>query len=462
HTVDGASNAGASVDCLEWLTKENRSQKIVAVACDAHKVNTSAGQASGTSKHKVNLNPELGASLTKLHNSITKIHNYKACKDVFHHVKQENGREKTPAIQPSVVTRWMSYWKEVNSANANQHDLDTALKRIKAPGGVDEKLRKEDADSEATDIPNAADWRIYQQYEGALMPLFKYSQASQSTKVVAHEELFWGRSTLQALAIPFFLMYENLSEGDAKDLTKRELNQVVTQGSYFFPNNKWSAKYREMDEHTVEDEVQVCRRIASRVLGVRLGFFRRITPIHNRSSHDLDSDLTASSMAGLDDCHRLNDMKIMGAILNPLYQSDLRMVAAGMCTQEQYDAGKEELLDRMSRCYEESSQHITSDHQEANEWDKPKFLDRKATPLKKAELEFELYCKNMTGQYLPKMKPNWTLGTVTEEGDPKDPIYSIGAVIKKGNNLPSGHNHAEYIDKSGHYDLVKYIEDHEL
>ena len=53
-------------------------------------------------------------------------------------------------------------------------------------------------------------------------------------------------------------------------------------------------------------------------------------------------------MAGLKDCTELPDMKVMGAFLNPLYQSDYQMIEAGLLTEKQYRAGKEELLDRMT------------------------------------------------------------------------------------------------------------------
>lgn len=54
-----------------------------------------------------------------------------------------------------------------------------------------------------------------------------------------------------------------------------------------------------------------------------------------------------------------------------------------------------------------------------------------------------------------------SLGSVAANGDPRDhAVYSIGPVIKGGANLLSVHNHAKYIIKSGHYNLVKYLEEH--
>ncbi len=58
HVIDGALNAGASVEVLEWQTNGDRSQKIIAGKFITHKGSTTANQASGTSSHDINLNPE--------------------------------------------------------------------------------------------------------------------------------------------------------------------------------------------------------------------------------------------------------------------------------------------------------------------------------------------------------------------------------------------------------------------
>ena len=73
HNVDRALNDGASVENLEWETSDGLSQKIVDHACDSHKCNISAGQASGTISHKRNLNPELGTTLNKIYDWLANI-----------------------------------------------------------------------------------------------------------------------------------------------------------------------------------------------------------------------------------------------------------------------------------------------------------------------------------------------------------------------------------------------------
>ena len=67
----------------------------------------------------------------------------------------------------------------------------------------------------------------------------------------------------------------------------------------------------------------------------------------------------------------------------------------------------------------------------------------------------------MSPSYLPKeIKPFLILGSIDANSDPRDhPVYSIGPEVEEGKNLPSRHNHAKNIDKSRHYDLVKYLQD---
>ena len=95
HTVDGAGNARASVTFLELNTRDERSQKIIADRCDAHKCNTTANLWSGTGDHVVNLNPNLGSDLSYLHSWLSKIENSGERKKVLTMVQTEHGCKKT-------------------------------------------------------------------------------------------------------------------------------------------------------------------------------------------------------------------------------------------------------------------------------------------------------------------------------------------------------------------------------
>ena len=70
HVVDGAGNAGKSVEVLKWQTSDSRKAQIVTHKCDAHQTNMAGKRASGTSSHAVNLNPDCGTALTLLHTSL--------------------------------------------------------------------------------------------------------------------------------------------------------------------------------------------------------------------------------------------------------------------------------------------------------------------------------------------------------------------------------------------------------
>jgi hypothetical protein len=141
-------------------------------------------------------------------------------------------------------------------------------------------------------------------------------------------------------------MFENLSavEGQrSHDLNKRLLNQLVTENEYF-PTPQLSSGF--IDSHLMMEEIQILRRVAFRELIVRLEIMEKdpdYDGYYDEVSHDISLPLTI----GLRDVAELNAMKMMGALCNPLFQNKKRMVASGLCTEEQYELGKSELLKRM-------------------------------------------------------------------------------------------------------------------
>ncbi len=138
-------------------------------------------------------------------------------------------------------THWNSTHREVFAANANQHNLTIAMRRILSPGGVDETLRDCEEDKGTYSIPSNEDWEILSQYQGGLEPFTQLSHFTQNSKAIVHEELFMAKVTLQSLAAPFFVMNDKLSamtgSGHVKDLTVRLLARInVTQrGLVKFP-----------------------------------------------------------------------------------------------------------------------------------------------------------------------------------------------------------------------------------
>lgn len=86
-------------------------------------------------------------------------------------------------------------------------------------------------------------------------------------------------------------------------------------------------KYRDMDEHEmVEDDL--CRCIAGCHLGLLMKLYKRVTTLHaTEPNHACDDNITASFLARIENHSHLPDMKVMGALLHPLYQNSLQLIA---------------------------------------------------------------------------------------------------------------------------------------
>ena len=233
-----------------------------------------------------------------------------------------------------------------------------------------------------------------------------YTTFYQHVQVIVHEELFESQRAMERLRAPFFEMRENVSSvttdvPPAKDLTKRPLNQIVTDTS-FFEDNEFTNVYDNHESHDMLDPIVLGRRLAWRMLCLRLGYVKRVTTITGRTDNENDTDTSLTLDAGLEDSFAINEMKIGGAILNPLFQNDIRMIDAGMCTEDQYQSGREELVNRLTRCYkgqqEESSEVDGNEDDNAgeettNEWTKLKDSGSASadSPAVLAMAELDLY-----------------------------------------------------------------------
>ena len=67
-----------------------------------------------------------------------------------------------------------------------------------------------------------------------------------------------------------------------------------------------------------------------------MGYVKRHIDIMKTANHELDKDVDSGIMSGLTGDDKLQDVKIIGAIVHPLFQRNLRMVATGLCTETQY------------------------------------------------------------------------------------------------------------------------------
>ena len=234
----------------------------------------------------------------------------------------------------------------------------------------------------------------------------------------------------------------------------------------FDADNKLAEPFEAYVEHAMLDQIKLARRLAYRLLRKRLKIARHTNnTISRRNEHDSDINMSISLQAGLEDSPNLNEMKMMGAIVNPLMQCDEHMISAGLCTRSEFDHGKEELVSRMTQFYERSvSGENEGDDEEAgesNQWSK--FLQKKSgqSPRQMAVAEFNAFEEMCDAKFLPKMEPFRVLGAIDEEGQPKKPVYAFGKVKKRGSKIENsgGRNHADYVDETGMYDIVRFFDD---
>ena len=324
HNVDGASNAEKSVECFILQTSERHSQPIVAESCNSHKVNTNtAREASGTSDHVVNMNPGLSDALSLHHSWLVKICGSGDRRTIVDNVEKEHGREVSPAMDFALATRWNSDYDESKTVNIYQYDLETAIARMVCSTGIVKDLYEKHSYDLSQVVPQTNHYELTWQYEGAMSPLRELIVFYENSKSIAHMEFFEARRAIELLSAPFFVCRENVSRktGSAgKDLTARELNQVVMKDKFVFNNNEFTEELSLMSRLTQQDEIALCRRLAARYLQLRMNLARRCGTV-NAPSVALDNKIKSKVMADLEHCEELMPIKIMAAIIQPLFQN---------------------------------------------------------------------------------------------------------------------------------------------
>ena len=117
--------------------------------------------------------------------------------------------------------------------------------------------------------------------------------------------------------------------------------------------------------------------------------------ISGRSNNKYDTNILQSLSAGIQNFQSINDMKIVDTILNPLFQCDKSMIKVGLCTNEQFQAGKVELLERMARFFERKSEAaVVEDYgatQISNKWRNINYTRDKGSQTEMSCKEFDRF-----------------------------------------------------------------------
>ena len=271
---------------------------------------------------------------------------------MFNNIAKENNRIKLVTLSNGVPTCWTSWYEESKCVNVIQADLATALARMIAPGGIDKEIWKEHQGNLSQVLPTENNWKMYQQCEAATAPIRQYIELAQGPHVMVHLELFEGRMAIERMSARIFKMYDNLSADNGAcsgDLINRSLNQMVRSSKFILDE---SDKVNCVKTHIMLESIELCRRIAVRDLCKRL-HFHEID--EDSAGVDDDIDIELDLLKGLKDRQKLNIIKIMGAIVHPLFQNKQRMIASGICTDSRYETWRDELSNRMTRHYESNS-----------------------------------------------------------------------------------------------------------
>jgi hypothetical protein len=195
-----------------------------------------------------------------------------------------------------------------------------------------------------------------------------------------------------------------------------------------------------------------------------LGYQKIVNTPSKEEENTMDTDINDKGWVGLECVAELPQMKICGALMNPLLQNVHRMIVANMCTEEQANNGQKALLKMFKEYYEstmdvEDMCDVKMSGDNAYDVDISYKKQSVKTALEKAEAEIALFMYNNNQMFQPKMKPYKTLGLTEGDFQPVKPVYEIGPVISRGKNFEKKINHADYVDNAGDYDICRMLTD---
>ena len=218
--------------------------------------------------------------------------------------------------------------------------------------GINDKLFKDHEKEIDAFLPCGHDRMLYSQYfEGMASPSL-YNERSQSAKVIFYLELVWAKSCMQLLSCPYFTMGKNLSKAVGNrgaNLTTPRPNQLVKVSSFNFNTANELIPSMLAKMHDMLDEVERAWHATYHLLEVGLGIFDRHSVLTKDNNDKFDENNNSQLMAGLSYANELAEGKIIDKILNPMFQNEAKMLAAGLCTASQYYAAMTKLEERVIR-----------------------------------------------------------------------------------------------------------------
>jgi hypothetical protein len=154
----------------------------------------------------------------------------------------------------------------------------------------------------------------------------------------------------------------------------------------------------------------------------------------------------------------------ISTLLNPMFGRKPNIIGAKLMTEEQYERSRRSIVrlikDEMERDVPVTDVDLleveTSNHSKDGDCE---IVDDYIHQRAEEELkQFELF---KMWKFIPELKyERMIVGTNGTEGGGNFEI-GVGPVVKRGQNLPSNKNLADYIDKKGRMNLLDFFSDHE-
>ncbi|KAL7502257.1 hypothetical protein ACHAXN_000889, partial [Cyclotella atomus] len=423
-SADGASNAIGSVSEYESLSRTARGNDVQFDVCYAHQNQRSGGYASGTLQFAEPVNTELGAVLGKNHTIQVRLCRSAARMKVYRDIQQANERKPLLNPDPGNETRWDNCIEEAKRANTIMGDACETIEKLLSPDGDDrDMLTAEEASAEDYTRLNytESDKMILRQFECAAEPAITFSKFTQDRRETFSYVFYESRKTIAQSRRDTFSMYNDVSHmSRTVDLRNRGPKTVLVKRATAVVDDAVAREYSQVID--IDPLIETYRVEYAKDLETRL----------NLNVTKLPPALAISTL------------------LNPLFGLEATIVGSGLMTEEQYATARNlvirmlhDIIDKGSVvAVDDSSSELDSSDDEIL----PPTEDANYT---KASNEFSLFEKKVKKKkYLPELIKSAS-GSLSGEFRGKPKAIWVAPVAKKGKDLFSKKNLADYIDERG-------------
>eukprot|EP00956_Cyclotella_meneghiniana_P033656 scaffold98044_cov37-Cyclotella_meneghiniana.AAC.1 len=431
-SADGASNAIGSIAELETRTREHRANDVGISTCIAHQNQRSGGYASGTHDFANPVNVALGDILKKSHTLQVRLGRSPNRINIYRGIMTRYNRCPQLMPKPAGDTRWDGRQDETRRANIIMGDVCKTFETLLAVDGDDynELTEEEKTSGDITRLTYTPhDKMVLRQFEVSAMEakyFSKYTQQHGNTNINLLLEI---QMTLQNSRKDYFTMPSDISDSpNHTDLRKRKNDSVlvVRDGAEFTD---------DVDEKLFDETVDM-------------------DPTIETYRDEYVKDL--ARRLGMDD-DRLPAAYTITALLNPMFGLKPAIVGSGLMNETQYQNAREGLLREMQDEFDKKNPPVEHNSDDNNSLDGSVTVEDSGN-YKLAVLEFQHFEEYEKQIHIPKCK----LGRCLEKKDSKGRVIrlGVGPVVSRGKDLPSKHNIADFLDKKGRLDIVRFFKVH--